>query len=153
MAVRIAELEKTQAAVWAQLRSRLWPTASPEELRTEVAAHAAGGHTSMRLVLLAWDDANPIGFAEISERNIADGCGDAPVAYLEGWYVDPAHQRQGIGRRLLAQAEAWATAVGYTYLASDTEIGNTAGEHAHLAVGFQETGRVIQYRKRLPHDA
>ncbi len=142
-------MERSQIADWACLRSRLWPTASRQELRSEAEAYAAGESNIVRLVVLAWHDQAAIGLAEISERSIAEGCGDAPVAYLEGWFVDPAFQCRGIGRRLLAEAEAWATGNGYAYFASDTEIGNPAGERAHRAVGFEETGRVIQYRKTL----
>ncbi len=86
---------------------------------------------------------------ELSLRSVAEGCRDSPVPYVEGWYVAPEGRRQGIGRALVAGAEAWARGRGFTELASDTLITNDVGFDAHLAVGFIEVERAIHFRKSL----
>lgn len=89
------------------------------------------------------------GFAEVGERNYADGCDTAPVAYLEGWYVDPDVRRHGVGAALVRAVEAWAVARGYRELASDALLDNVISQNAHLASGFTEVERSVKYRKAL----
>jgi aminoglycoside 6'-N-acetyltransferase I len=48
-----------------------------------------------------------------------------------------------------ALAEHWSRSLGLTELASDSEFRNDLGQRAHLALGFQEVGRIVQYRKSL----
>jgi len=48
-----------------------------------------------------------VGFLEVGLRSHADGCNPSrPVGYIEGWYVTEDHRRCGVGRNLLAKAEA-----------------------------------------------
>lgn len=89
------------------------------------------------------------GFAEVGERNYADGCETAPVAYLEAWYVDPDARGQGVGAALVQAAEAWGRARGYRELASDALLENTPAHLAHERVGFTEVERAVKYRKAL----
>jgi hypothetical protein len=71
------------------------------------------------------------------------------VGYVEGWYVDPDVRRQGIGRRLVEAAERWAAAQGCREMASDAHLGNTVSHAAHEALGFEESERLVHFRKRL----
>ena len=89
------------------------------------------------------------GFVEIGSRSYAEGCESAPVAYLEGWYVDPDARRSVLGRRLVEAAEDWARANGFTELASDAELDNEVSHRAHWALGFDEVERQACFRKRL----
>jgi aminoglycoside 6'-N-acetyltransferase I len=101
-------------------------------------------------VLIAVDEGGrPVGFAELSIRNIAEDCTTDRVAYLEGWYVDPSVRRQGIGAALVHAAEAWARGEGCTEFGSDTQLDNEASAAAHLALGFTETARLRTFLKRL----
>lgn len=90
-----------------------------------------------------------VGFAELGLRSYADGCDSSPVPYLEGWWVDTAARRQGVGRALMAAAEAWARAQGYAELASDTPITNLVSRAAHARLGFVEVERAVLFRKAL----
>jgi aminoglycoside 6'-N-acetyltransferase I len=45
--------------------------------------------------------------------------------------------------------EAWGISEGCTELASDTELENRASAAAHRALGFEEAGRVVCFRKAL----
>lgn len=94
-------------------------------------------------------DGSVCGFVEAGSRPYADGCETSPVGYVEGWYVDPDVRREGYGRALLEAAEDWARAAGYQEMASDALIDNEMSRMAHLASGYEEVGRVIQFRKSL----
>ena len=119
-----------------------------DEHRADVERYFAGDRREPAEVLLAFSPAGePAGLAELSIRSIADGCSTGNVAYLEGWYVTAAFRRQGVGRMLTSAAESWAKGRGCTEFASDAELANHISQTAHLQVGFEETGRVVTYRK------
>lgn len=145
--VEIRPIRTDEAEAWGRLRTSLWPDCPPEENAMEARAYFAGG--DLKLVLFAFADQSAIGFAEISERNIVDGCDDGPAAYLEGWYVDPDYRHKGIGKALVEAATLWARDRGYSWLGSDVELHNTISQSAHNALGFEETGRVITYRRNV----
>jgi aminoglycoside 6'-N-acetyltransferase I len=135
---------------WLRMRHALWPDGSRAEHRQDIDRYLAGDRREPAEVLLALTaDMKPVGFAELSIRNIVDSCSTDRVAYLEGWYVDPASRRRGIGRALIQAAEQWGIRQGCTEFGSDTEIDNEVSHAAHLRSGFQETGRVRTFRKRL----
>lgn len=89
------------------------------------------------------------GFAEVGARACANGCVTSPVAFLEGWYVDPDARRQGVGAALVHAAERWAHGRGYAELASDTRLDNVDSQRAHVALGFAEVERSVKYHKAL----
>lgn len=148
--VSIRPVTRDDASVWARLRFALWPEATHAEHARDVERFFAGQSHEPLAVLLARDAAGtPLGFAELSIRNVAEGCETDRVAYLEGWYVEPEARRQGVGRALVSAAEEWGRAQGCTEFASDTQIENTASAAAHAALGFEETERLRCFRKKL----
>jgi aminoglycoside 6'-N-acetyltransferase I len=130
------------------MRSALWPHGAsehPREIDAYLADCAAGS-----AVLVAENPGGGLsGFLEARVRNYADGCSTSPVAYIEGWYVDPEFRRAGVGSALLDAAENWGLSLRLTEMASDSDLGNELGQQAHLARGFQEVGRVVRFRKAL----
>jgi aminoglycoside 6'-N-acetyltransferase I len=72
-----------------------------------------------------------------------------PVPHVEGWYVEPSARGRGVGRALMQAAEEWARRHGYRELGSDTEPWNADSLAAHAHCGFQETGRLVKFRKML----
>lgn len=99
---------------------------------------------------LAFDGGDAIGFAQCQLRHdYVEGCSTSPVGFLEGLYVAPAHQRQGVAKQLIAACEDWSRRLGCTEFASDCELDNTASLAFHLAAGFEEAGRTIWFRKDL----
>lgn len=110
----------------------------------------AGDRHEPAEVLVAFDDNDrAVGFVELSIRTIVDACSTDRVGYLEGWYVIPEAQRQGVGAALVAAGEGWARSRGCHEFASDAELENEASQRAHLALGFTETGRSVNFRKDL----
>ena len=98
----------------------------------------------------AYLDGNaPVGLAEYALRPHANGCHSKPVPFLEAIWVAPGARRQTIGRALLSHVEAHARAQGFEELGSNVEITNRPSQAAHEAWGFEETERVIYYRKTL----
>jgi len=89
------------------------------------------------------------GFVEAGTRAYADGCDTSPVGYIEAWFIDPDVRRQRWGRALLAAAEDWARAQGYTEMASDALIANVVSHQAHKAAGYVEMERLVVFRKPL----
>ena len=89
------------------------------------------------------------GLLEAGTRPYADGCDTSPVGYIEGWFVDEDERGTGVGRALVAAAEAWAREQGMHEMASDTAISNEAGLKAHMALGYREIERVIHLAKEL----
>ena len=131
------------------MRTALWPDSDDEHANT-IALFFAGELFDPLAVLIARDDANrPLGFIELNIRNYAEDCWTNNVGYVEGWYVEPDARQQGVGRALFAAAEAWARAQGCTEMASDTWLENETSRAAHLALGYQETARLICFKKDL----
>jgi aminoglycoside 6'-N-acetyltransferase I len=71
------------------------------------------------------------------------------VGFVEGWYVEPQHQRQGVGRALMMAAADWSRSMGAFELASDTWIDEEPSQRAHAALGFEVVDRCIHFRKPL----
>jgi aminoglycoside 6'-N-acetyltransferase I len=135
---------------WLRMRHALWPDHGLAQHRQDIDRYFAGDRREPAEVLLALTaDPAPAGFAELSIRNIVDGCSTDRVAYLEGWYVVPEFRRKGIGRALIQAAEQWAIRQGCMEFGSDAEIDNDVSHAAHLRSGFEETGRVRTFRKKL----
>jgi len=150
MDVHIREMLPADASEWLRMRLALWPD-EPEGHAEAIRQYFAGHRHEPRHVLLAVDATQrAVGFAELSIRNIVDGCDTDRVAYLEGWYVDPGARRAGAGRALVAAAEEWALHEGCTEFGSDALIDNHVSHAAHRALGFEEVDRVVTFRKGLP---
>lgn len=94
------------------------------------------------------DSEEPQGFLEVSIRtDYVNGTRNSPVAFLEGIFVTPAARRKGVASRLVAEAENWARGRGCLELASDAFLANTLSQAVHEKLGFEETERVIFFRK------
>ncbi len=133
------------------MRSSLYSDPDPQEIEDWFDARECGGTPSVGVAVLVVDRGSGrlAGFVEIGSRNYAEGCETTPVAYLEGWYVDPDVRLTGLGASLIQAAETWALQHGFSEMASDTELGNDVSLQAHTALGFEEVERQICFRKRL----
>ena len=134
---------------WLRLRRALWPS-DPDTLAEDVRRYFAGERVLPAEVLVAWDERGlAVGLAELSIRSVVEGCEPGGVGFLEGWYVAEDSRRSGVGTLLVRAAEEWARKQGCTEFGSDTEIDNTISIAAHKALGFEETERLVCFRKTL----
>jgi aminoglycoside 6'-N-acetyltransferase I len=131
----------------------LWPHTSTEEhSRALLRLMSTNGKRCLPWVVLVAEHRKRglAGFLYAGLRSHADGCDSSrPVAYVEGWYVDPPYRRRRVGAQLLAAAEDWARRQGCTEMASDTWIDNLDSQHAHESLGFAVVDRCVNYRKNL----
>ena len=143
----IREIVESDRDDWVRLREALWPGSladHDEETRTFFEKRL---RTPVVFVAEAKD--RLVGFLELDFRKYAPGCTSSPVAFIEGWYVEPESQGQGVGRALIEAAEAYARAAGHHEIASDADIENAEGIAAHIAVGFEEIERIVCFRRSL----
>jgi aminoglycoside 6'-N-acetyltransferase I len=135
---------------WLALRSALWPDASETEHLAAMVDAFSRGHF-IRLAIS--DDGSALGFVEASKRSdYVNGTSSSPVAFLEGLYVARGARRKGLARTLVGCVITWATHEGCSELASDALLDNATAHLVHRALGFEETERVVYFRKAL-HDA
>ena len=133
------------------MRDALYPNCDASEIDGWFERAEDGGThlVGVAVFVAARSGGSLAGFIEIGSRNYAEGCESTPVAFLEGWYVDPDVRRSGLGRRLVRVAEDWATLNGFSEMASDTELENDVSLKAHLSLGYEEVERQICFRKKL----
>lgn len=149
----IRPVQGTDQPEWLRMRAALWPDAALEELGRDVALFLAAPEPpspTLQAVLVCERGTGGLcGFVEVGIRSYAEGCATDRVGYVEAWYVDPDRRRQGLGRRLIAAAEAWARGRGCTEMASDADLDNTLSQRAHQRLGYEEVERSVHFRKDL----
>lgn len=144
----LEEATKKDLAAWKAMRSDLFSG-------LEGAFH----DREMKLILESQDrkclfvrapNGDTVGFLEVSLRNLVDGCMGGPVGYIEGIYLVPEYRGLGLGSVLTDAAAGWFASHGCRDMATDTEIDNEEAQEFWSGLGFEETWRVVQYRKPIP---
>ncbi len=134
---------------WLRLGQALWPDDSPEQHLAEMASFCANPERYAQFIAYS-SSRDPVGFVEAALRtDYVNGTASSPVAFVEGIYVIPAARRKGVAAALIDAVEHWARSRGCTELASDALLENQSSHSFHRAVGFEETGRVVYFRKAL----
>lgn len=82
-------------------------------------------------------------------HDYVNGCNSSPVLFLEGIYVRPVDRRKGIARLLCNAVADWGRSLGCVEFGSDALLENSASHALHTALGFEETQRVVFFRKPL----
>jgi aminoglycoside 6'-N-acetyltransferase I len=134
---------------WLALRQALWPHCPREEHLAEMTSFIASPERYVQYVAYT-RSGQAVGFAEASVRtDYVNGTTTSPVAFLEGLYVLPEARRNGIAKSLVSAVSDWALSVGCRELASDASLENLISQTVHRALGFEETERVVFFRKSL----
>ena len=145
--LRIRHATPADRAEHLRMRVALWGKDNSKEfLDAEIDEIIEAGQV---VLLAATARGEVIGFAEVAIHHSAESCDTRNVGYLEGWWVDVAYRRQGVGARLVTAAEDWARERGALEFASGCDLDNAASAVAHKALGFEETHRTIHFRKPL----
>ena len=121
-APRLEALQRRSSGIWEAYREQLAANPDAIELpRTFI---------DNRWVRVAVDDrGTPIGFSVVIPT-------DGPVHELDGLFVEPAHMRRGVGRALVEDAAARASAHGAEHL----EVTAGPAQGFYESVGFYLVG-------------
>ena len=146
--VPIEECTSEHVAQWTRLRAMLWPEGDHAEHASD--ALRILQHPDRYVAYIALERGAAVAFAEASLRHdYVNGCATSPVGFLEGIYVCEEYRRQGIARALCAIVQTWVRSHGCDEFASDASLENTASHMMHRALGFEETERVVYFRKAI----
>ena len=147
---RVRPLKEKDINEWFRLRKLLWEGSTDAEHKAEMLDIYE--HKETQLVLVAETEngaGSLVGFLEASIRPFVEDCESDHVGYLEGWFVESAFRRHGVGGMLVRTAEEWARRKGCEEMASDAEVENETSLSAHLKLGYEETSRLVHLRKDL----
>ena len=129
------------------MRAQLYPETRPESLRE---AQDLLVNPDLLFIVALDDGGDVVGFAEGALRHeYVNGCESSPVVFLEGIYVVPEARRRGIARVLSDSVASWGHERGCAEYASDSPVDNLESHAMHAALGFEETERVVYFRKVL----
>jgi aminoglycoside 6'-N-acetyltransferase I len=134
-------------AEWLRMRKKLWDDCPDDRQVREIKEILASDPEEVFFAVRP--GGGLCGFLEAAIRSRADGCDSTPVGYIKGWYVDDDVRRQGAGRAIVEAAEAWARSKGCRQMASDAELWNEISHQSHGALGYEETGRLVLFKKDL----
>jgi aminoglycoside 6'-N-acetyltransferase I len=146
MDVVIREIRKSDREMWLGMYRKLFAQYSDEALLAEIDRVFKSGKRS---AYVAEADGVPAGFAEYSLRDYANGCNSQPVPFLEGIWISEDFRSQGIAKALVQYLEVKAKMAGFKEFGSDVEISNYPSQLMHERLGFEQTEKVIFYRKVL----
>ena len=150
MIVNVRTLKLEDRAEWLRMRKALWEDCPDDQQEREI-DEILGSDTEM--VFFAERPGGGLcGFLEAALRSRADGCDSTPVGYIEGWYVDEDARLRGVGRTLVDAAEAWARSRGCRQMGSDAELWNQVSHQAHRALRYEETARLVLFKKDLDRE-
>jgi aminoglycoside 6'-N-acetyltransferase I len=147
--LKIRPIELRDRQRWADMRADLWPEDDAEALAHDTVRFFAGNDLAAAVFVAEGNDARLVGFLELHLRPHAVGCASSPVPFIEAWYVAAEARHRGAGRRLTEAAEHWALIRGFSEIASDAQMENATSQAAHEALGYEETQRIVCFRKSL----
>lgn len=147
MSVTFVNAQTAHRAEWLRLREAVYMGVDRSFHEQEMSLFLAD--QSKECFLAVAGSGEPSGMIEVSLRNVVDGCLTSPVGYIEGIYVDPDLRGTGVARQLLEMAQDWCRSQGCTEIATDAELDNASAQQFHERMGFEETYRIVEYRKRL----
>ena len=143
--IEIRSATEKDRKIWAETRAKLWPDLYVVEHMKEIDKLMATDYECW----LAMKGDECVGFVEASVRPFANGCESMPVAFVEGIWVDKNYRRNQLGGKLIKEVERWAARKGLSELGSDALLANTDSQKTHEQWGFEESERVVYYRKSI----
>ena len=149
-AVTVRPATAADVPEWSAMRAQLWPDDDAAGHAADIAETFLSGDPDQVAFVAEGDGGTLLGFVEASiRRDYVDGCDTSPVAFGEGAFILPQWRGTGVGRALVEAVADWGRAKGCTELASNALLENTASHAFHLGLGFEETERVVFFRRML----
>ena len=135
------------AGVLSMLAIQMWSDNDPDVLTDEFLELIMDADAAC---FIKYADEKPVAFAQYQLRHdYVEGTESSPVGYLEGIFVSEGCRRKGCAAELLSECERWAKEKGCSEFASDCELDNADSLLFHSAMGFEETNRIVCFKKRL----
>lgn len=145
--MKLVEVEEKHLQAWRQMRQTHFSDLDNEFNETEMQAIVNSQNRACFIILA---DSNEImGFLEVALRNLVDGCLGSPVGYIEGLYLKPQYRGLGYGRKIVELIAEWFRDRNCQEMATDTELDNINAQKFYESVGFQETYRIVEFKKDL----
>ena len=145
----IEACESTEHPGWLRLRQALWPECPREQHFSEMSSFVADPQRHGQFLAYS-ASREAVGLVEASVRHEhVNGTESSPVAFLEGLYVVPQARRKGVAASLVARVCEWARGAGCRELASEAVLENSIAPVVHRALGFEQTERVVFFRRKL----
>ena len=117
---RVRQAAPNDAALWATLRTLLWPEAPLVDHAAEIEQYFRGElEEPQEVLLLETGGGEVVGLVELSIRRQVPGCVTERVGFIEGMYVVPAWRHAGVARVLLRWSQRWAREQGCAEFATD----------------------------------
>lgn len=99
------------------------------------------------LVLVAVPSGDPVaGWIHAAEQELLES---GLRCEIVGLVVDPAHRGQGVGRRLVAEVEAWAAGRGLGIIGVRSNVARAESHPFYQRLGYVRTKTSHVYRKQL----
>lgn len=150
--MEITSTSNPEDADWLTLRAEFIPEEPPEAQRAFLRRFARQS-LAFRAFVARDPEAGLLGFAEVAVRtDFVNGCRHRPALFLEGIYTRPEYRGRGVARALCEAAGRWGLEQGCREFASDVYIDDDDSLAAHRGLGFEETERVVYFRKSLAGD-
>ena len=133
--------------VLAEMAVQMWNNHSVNELETDFIGTLKDEQSTF---FIKYVNELPVGFAQCGLRtDYVEGTQSSPVGYLEGIFVKEEYRKNGYAKELLYACEMWAKDMGCIEFASDCELENMTSLTFHIKMGFDETNRIICFKKKL----
>jgi len=145
--MRIIEITRERFPEWRRMRHELYGELSAQFHEAEMELIFSSKEATCFIGLS--ESGATVAMLEVSLRNFVDGCLGGPVGYIEGVYVTLGERKQGYAGELIEFATSWFRSKGCRDMAADAELTNLIAQDFLTRAGFDETYRVVEYKRSL----
>ncbi len=97
-------------------------------------------------ILMAVEGEQLVGYAHLS---LGISLRFGPFVEISSLVVQSERRREGLGQRLIAAAETWASQSQYDYIRLNNEVVNTSSHAFFTALGFEEQASKVTFIRDL----
>ena len=141
--IRPGRLEDAEAL--ATLATQLGYPSTPDEITARLRRILP--HPDQAVFVAELPGAGPRGFAHVLAGVALES---GPRAEILGLVTDESLRSRGIGRRLVAEAERWAQARGFTVICVRSQLKRTDAHRFYEGLGYECVKTQRYFRKSLP---
>ena len=128
----------------ARLAAQLGYPSTPEQIERRF--RALDGAPDARVFIAEDSDGNAVGWVHVFGRRLLESDPDAEVG---GLVVDEQARGRGVGKALMAQAEAWARERGYSIVSIRSNVIRVEAHEFYKALGYEVLKSQYKLRKKL----